>query len=43
MAYEAAVAWRRAPLYGLAFTNAYPLTSTATPLFLRKLRYESAR
>ena len=43
MAYEAAVIWRRAPLYGLAFTNPYPLTSTATPLFLRKLRYESAR
>ena len=43
MAYEAAVAWRRAPLYGLAFTNSYPLTSTATPLFLRRLWYESAR
>lgn len=43
MAYEAAVIWRRAPHYGLAFTYSYPLTTTATPLFLRKLWYESAR
>ncbi len=43
MAYEAAVVWRRAPFYGLAFTLSYTLTSTETPLFLRKLWYESAR
>jgi len=43
MAYEAAVIWRRAPLHGLAFTNSYPLTRGTTPLFLRKLWYESAR
>jgi hypothetical protein len=43
IAYEAAVVWRRAPLYGLAFTNSYKLSSTETPLFLRKLWFESVR
>src|SRR5215472_14671445 len=37
VAYEAAVVWQRAPLYGLAFTISYPLANTTTPLFLRKL------
>lgn len=43
IAYEAAIVWRRAPLYGLAFIQSLPLTKSSTPLFLRRLWFESAR
>ncbi len=43
IAYEASVVWRRPPLYGLAFVQSQPLSSADTPLYLRKLWFESVR
>jgi hypothetical protein len=43
MAYEAAIARRQHPVYGLNFIQALPLRKPTTPLFLRKLWFDHLR